>query len=380
MLEICHKLLDKDRVVHTRNHTLFEPYRSLESTYREDAFIREGDFAERMLRIIEDVGDGFRAKLSPGVRDVRLNNAQVTQLLYRHDVATLRRLVYDYLTHKDGLWILFDNLDKGWPATGLTKDDLILIRCLIDSINKLRRALVKKNIECNGLVFLRNDVFELLVEYTPDRGKLSWVALDWTDPELLREMLRRRLVFSGADGSVGFLQIWQQICTSHLSGEESSQYLIDRCLMRPRSLIELINFCRSHAANLGKDRIDEEDFRKGEEDFSMKLVHDISFEIRDVLPEVEDVLYVFIQSSRRIDHDALVAHLTKHGIDEPERLIQLFLWFGCIGYVRETDEVAYIYDVKYDTKRLKALIRNAPSGNPVYQINPAFWSGLEIKA
>jgi hypothetical protein len=50
-----------------------------------------------------------------------------------------------------------------------------------------------------------------------------------------------------------------------------------------------------------------------------------------------------------------------------------------LGVVRENDEVAYIYNVRYDFRRLKALMDSTASGNPVFEINPAFWVGLEVK-
>lgn len=48
LLELCHKLIDKDKQQHLRDHTLWEPYRALVALYRDDAFVAEGDFAERM--------------------------------------------------------------------------------------------------------------------------------------------------------------------------------------------------------------------------------------------------------------------------------------------------------------------------------------------
>jgi len=65
--------------------------------------------------------------------------------------------------------------------------------------------------------------------------------------------------------------------------------MIERSLMRPRNLIDLVHLCRSHAVNLGKERIDAEDIRRGEDAYSTELVSNISFEIRDVYPEAQDV-------------------------------------------------------------------------------------------
>ena len=170
----------------------------------------------------------------------------------------------------------------------------------LDATRKLQKQLEREDIDCRTIVFLRNDIYELLVKNTPDRGKESKVTLDWTDPDLLRELLRRRFVFSGVDEAATFDDTWRSLAVSHVGGEESSQYLIDRCLMRPRALIDLVNHCKSVAINLRHSRIAESDLLKGVSAFSTDLVTEIVLEIQDVLPEAEDLLYEFLGSSVRI--------------------------------------------------------------------------------
>ena len=174
-------------------------------------------------------------------------NEEITQLIYKHDIIALRSQLTDYLKNKDELRILFDNIDKGWPPQGVSPQDVLTLRCLIDALFKLQRALHREDISANFTVFIRNDVFENLMEITPDRGKISTALVDWSDPELLLEILRRRFLVSGIHPETPFDNIWRTICVSHIGGEETSHYLVDRCLMRPRSFIEFLGFCRSHA-------------------------------------------------------------------------------------------------------------------------------------
>jgi hypothetical protein len=82
LLEICYKLLEKDREVHTRNHTIYEPYRRLASLYETDALIAEGDFSERMLTVVHRISDEFTEL--HGKDNVRYLSAnEVTQLIYK---------------------------------------------------------------------------------------------------------------------------------------------------------------------------------------------------------------------------------------------------------------------------------------------------------
>ena len=381
LLEICHKILEKDREPHRRNSDLYHPYQSLAAEYENDEYVVEGDFAERMLKLTARISNDFR---SVGIGDGelrRLDDAGLTELLYKHDVAQLRRKVEEYLTRKDGLWVLFDNLDKGWPPHGVQPHDLTMLRCLLDAIAKLSRSLRRAEVECHGIMFIRNDVYELLVESTPDRGKFARANIDWTDPDLLRELLRRRISHLEVVGDPPFADLWAQICVSHVGGEESSQYMIERSLMRPRNLIDLVHLCRSHAVNLGKEKIDLDDIRRGEEAYSTELVSNVSFEIRDVYPRAEEVLYQFLESPCALTRAQTNEHLAQTGLAPEERteLLDILLWYGVLGVVRSDGDVAYIYSVNYDIKRLKALSSKKPADSATFFVNPAFWAGLEIK-
>lgn len=383
LLEACHKIIVVDKDNHVRNHKLFEPYRAIQREYQEDTFVQEADFAERILKLTHRIAEDFKEVIRDGQRKQRLSSEELTKILYKHDTKRLRTLVSDYLKHKGGLWILFDNLDKGWPSHGLEADDLIILRCLLDAIRKLERFLSTYDdhtIVCHGVVFLRNDVYELLLLHTVDRGKLVRIMIDWTDPDLLRQLLKMRIMSNGVKGNPPFEDIWRDICATHVGAQESSAYLIDRSLMRPRNLLDFLNFCRSHAVNLGHEKIQIEDIERGEESYSTELVTNIGFEIRDIYPKAGDLLYELAGMKPHISSGTLDSLLEKMGIDggERQKLIELLLWYGVLGLVRADVGITYIYNAKYDMKLLKALIKKVPDGNPVYYINPAFWSGLEI--
>lgn len=111
------------------------------------------------------------------------------------------------------------------------------------------------------------------------------------------------------------------------------------------------------------------------------MLINIGFEVRDVYPAAEDFLYHFIGSKAHITLEELTEVFGNGNIpaDQREKLLDLLLWYGFFGIVREDGEIAYIYSVKYDMKRLKALVRKQQENIVLYYINPAFWSGLEIK-
>ena len=244
LLEVCYKILEKDKKRHLNDHTLYDPYRKIADLYDVHKYHSEGDFSERLTFLIENIQENFDRKYG-SKKDVRLSSSEVTAILYQHDVRELEKIVVSYMRHKGVLWLLFDNIDKGWPTSGLEHKDLLIIRSLIDATRKIERQFGKQELDVYTIVFLRNDVYELLVKETSDRGKEANVLLDWTDPDLLRELLRLRIVVNNFDENAPFEEVWPRICVSHYRGEETSQFLIERSLMRPRFLLNLIGQCKS---------------------------------------------------------------------------------------------------------------------------------------
>lgn len=379
-LEICHKLLEKDKHRHFHDTQLNEAYGQLEKYYWTDQFVAEGDFAERMSELLSGIIESFRERHGSASEPVPLTTAEITEILYKHDIHRLRDLLHAYLELKKSLWILFDNVDKGWSSAGIDKEDILIVRCLLDALHNVKRGLSKRKVDSRAILFLRDDVYSNLIEATPDRGKIGWASADWQEADMLRELLRLRLVRNFNKNKLAFDDVWRQFCVSHISGEESSQYLIDRCLMRPRCLLDLFSACRTHAVNLRKRKIDENDIVEGLRRYSADLVQNISYEIRDIFPGARDALYELIGSRVRLTEEMLDCvfqrmHLKKSEMRKAE---QLLLWYGILGIARDDENVSYIYNFNYDMRRLDAAKRKAPKDSKLFYVNPAFWLGLEI--
>lgn len=380
LLEITYKLLEKDQKAHQFNHELRDNYLELERTYRTEGYSTEGDFSERLLslshRIAQDYGNRYKDRDS-----MRLTSNQVTELVYSHDIRSLRRQVSAYLGHKQGVWVLFDNLDKGWSTQGVDSVDAMVLRCLIDAGRKVERDMRKDGHTVHCIVFIRNDVYEHLLRQSADYGKEMRATLDWTDPDMLRELLRLRLVsgLGPQSATLLFEQIWPRLCVSHYKGEETSSYVIDRALMRPRNVIKIFSHAKGFAANLSHQKIEESDLEKGVLAYSQDLLVELDHELTDVFPDAKDLLYHFIDASPRMSRAALTRLIESAEIDAPDvaRVIDFLLYYGIIGVVTSGQRVQYIFDVNYDLKILQ--IRAARAGQEAnYVVNPAFRPALGI--
>jgi len=284
-----------------------------------------------------------------------------------------------YLRFKNAVWVLFDNLDKGWSPHGLTSSDTLILRGLIDAARKIQREVQKDDHDFHCVVFVRNDVYQLLVETSADYGKESRAALDWTDADLLRELVRRRLIQNGLPDDTAFERVWSQICVSHYDGEETSQYLIDRSLMRPRNLLKILAHCRGFAVNLGRERIEQTDIEKGLKAYSLDLITEADQELTDIVGSDTALLYHFIGEGDRFDRSRLQAILKGAGIPEVriDSVLEFLLYYGFLGIKVGNENARYIFDVGYDMRLLKVLIsKNEPSVS--YVLNPAFSPELNL--
>lgn len=150
--------------------------------------------------------------------------------------------------------------------------------------------------------------------------------------------------------------------------------------MRPRALIELVGYCRSHAVNLGHERIELDDIEQGEEDFSVELLTNIGFEIRDVFSSAGNVLYEFLETPVQLTgHEILEAAGRLVGEEKQDELFERLLWYGIFGVMRDNEQVTYIYDARYDMRRLLGLVARRGKEDATFRLNPAFWKALEAR-
>jgi hypothetical protein len=377
-LEIAYKLLEKDERAHRYNRDIYEAYVALSGAYNSRHFSPEGDFSERLATLSARLADSYQQKY--GRQDGRrLTAGEVTELVYTHDIRQLRDLISNYLHRKEAVWVLFDNLDKGWSTQGVDVIDAVVLRCLVDAGRKVEREMRKAGHVVHCIVFVRNDVYDHLMRNSPDYGKEMRATLDWSDADMLREMLRLRLVRGlGADlNKVNFQAVWHELCVSHYRGEDTSTCLIDRSLMRPRNLLKIFNHCRGFASNFNRQKIENTDIEKGLKTYSADLLDELDRELTDVFPGARDLLYHFLDAPGVLTAEQLAGILTGAKVAEREKVTDFLLYYGVLG-IRVVDAEYFIFNVNYDLRVLK--IRAERGADSIrYIINPAFWPAFGVK-
>ncbi len=364
LMEIARKIIVDDQKLSYHIPQVRETYIALEEAYGMTEISEQGDFSERLLALVDDIVK--RKEVMPSV----LGTSQVTQLVYSQDIQPLNTALSEYLSasRKEDIWLLFDNLDKGWPIQAAAREDILLVKSLLEASRKLQRQFENRKIDCHSIIFIRNDIWELLIKDAPDRGKDVAVLLDWTDAAVFKEILRRRFVAStGIDEE--FYALWRLLFDAHVKGEESFGYILGRTLMRPRELLRFIRECVDTAVSRGHNKVSEDDILHAEAVCSEDALVDLSFELKDVAPEFADAPYGFDGAPVYLSHDEVRNRLLEGRVnqDHIDRVIDLLLWFGFLGIYTHPDEEKYSYQYQHDLKLMQ--MRTRPF---TYCIHPSF--------
>ena len=369
LCELARKALDKDRVTARIDPDRYERYRRLASVYERHDQGWDADFSQRLVRQVE----GITSKLQG--MDAREIGAQLTEVIYKGDVRELSEAVGEYLHTKESVWVLVDNLDKGWPVRGTTEIDMLIVRALLDASRKLQHQLEANEIELQCLVFLRSDIYEHLRNEMPDKGKDTALQLGWEDPELFKEIVRRRITNS-TGFTEPFTEIWPLLCDPLVGTQESFSYFVERTLMRPRDLLQFLNRAIDVAINRGHDRIEAEDILQAEKSYSEDMLLATMFEILDTHPEYKDILYTFQGAPVSMSLDEVQDRLREAGVSS-DSTIELLVWFGFLGVSAPTfPDVKYAYSVQDNIRRLMYPLENLDG---MLVVHPAFRAALDIQ-
>ena len=353
-----------------RDFGLQERVRKLEQQFRLTSDFVAGDFTSRLECTIEEV---LRIlSRSPTPDEVREN---ITNSMYENVIPALRDAFLDFGEFYEDVVIYLDDLDKGWPTRKLEPYDVQMIRHLVEVLKRMQRDFRRRDINLKYMVFLRSDVYDVLVEETSDRGKDNPIKVDWSDPEQLGHLLKERVLtsFDGPEGE----EAWEAFNAKMLDGREAIDHLIEASLYRPRFLIEVAERVLSFAINRGHSFVDERDVENAMEQMSLYLVSDFAYEMRNVAGTPEDIFYAFIGTSGLLTHEEVEAKIRGRWPQmDTEGTIELLIWYGFLGVVSESNQPIFIYERAYDFRRLMAE-RLANVEDRLYAVNDAFIRGLK---
>jgi len=374
LAEMARYSLERDRSIAGLDRLRSERYARLERVYGPHDPGSDLDFSQRLLYQVD------RVTRRLGTLSVGEIGPKITEVIYSGDYRELNESVQDYLRGKEAIWLLVDNLDKGWPIRSASSGDILIVRSLLEATRKLQREYIHQDLEFHCLVFLRSDIYELLRDETPDKGKDTAIRLDWEDPTVFEKIMARRLS-PALEADDDFSHIWNRVCVPLVDGQASFDYIVDHTLMRPRDVLKFVRHCVDVAMNRGHERILAEDIIQAEKMYSSDMLTETAYEISDTHPELGNALYVFEGAPAKLPFSEVLDRLaTLLSVDDEaaKKAVDLLLWFGFFGVQGPDDEEArYGYQVQGNLRRLTWVL-DAGEANIV--IHPGFRSALRTTA
>lgn len=372
LCEVARKLLEADERIARRDPGRRRDYEALRDAYAPHNLGEEVDFAQRIQFHVERIIDQLESL------DSRQVSPELTRLIYLGDIAPLREAIAEYISKKDDVWVLVDNLDKGWPIQESSDTDVQLIRSLLEASRKLQEMIERRDTSFRCLVFLRTDIYEHLLRTTADKGKDTAIRIDWEDPVAFESIIGRRANASTELGGSFREDVWPAICVPLIGTEDSFTYIVDRTLMRPRDLLMFLQRSVMTAINRGHNRVLADDVLFAENGYSNELLTNLQAEIDDTNPELEGVLSVF-QSAEALlkpDDAALLIAMQLRCSDEvANAAVRKLIWYGFFG-VKSSLFERVVYS--YSPVGFSRLTQPLDAGDGMLVVHPAFWSALNI--
>ena len=344
------------------------------------AIIRE-DFTTRLENCIQS--------LSGVVEEANIENSHtpISEALHSGFLKQLRAQLGPFLSKKQRIAILVDNLDKAWEQRNDIEGLSQILLGLLEVARKLpvdlqRQDSRRHRIPVSLAVFLRSDIFYRIRRVAPEPDKLPYSLLKWDNPELLRRIIEER--FSASfEPSLDSDILWKQYFCSTVSGISTKNYITEAILRRPRDIIVLVNEAVAEAINRGHTRIEEEDVLEAEKQYSQYAFD--SVKVENTLPEInlENAIFEFVGVPSVLRKSEVMDVLKCAEVPEDmlEPAIDVFHDLTFLGL--EIDRNTFVFsDAPEESRKNKVLARRFARKNghqERFQIHKAFRAFLETE-
>jgi hypothetical protein len=191
---------------------------------------------------------GAASKLSEEERiEVVQRGATVINTIQMRELTDVLKFLDEdvFSDERHATYLCIDRLDENWVDERLR---YLLIRSLIETI---RDFLQVRNVKI--IAALRTDLIERVFRFTRDPGfqeekyRSLYLQIHWTPSHML-DLLNKRVNYLVRQTYTKKPVEYKDILPSRIIKVQSTTYLLDRTLMRPRDLIEFFNNCIDQAA------------------------------------------------------------------------------------------------------------------------------------
>jgi hypothetical protein len=249
--------------------------------------------------------------------------------------------------------VCVDDLDHGWNNTNVTNAFLL---GLLAASQRLKAVIPGIMI----YLFVREDVYNILVERTQHSDKYRNIEhIRWT-PEKLKDVLCKRITFNiNTSGGFAPPDPFGEVFPETIGTSNTDNWLMERTLLRPRELIQL---CRLYTESVDGERPDADKLKEAEKSYSEWKLEDIANEFTHQYPDIGKLFSFWKSKYFRCKY-----HLSKSEITPMlERALRECRikqeWWQEIASAPD-GSVAPLLDVLYDIGFLGDFIKGGQGGS-----------------
>ena len=339
------------------------------------------DFATRLETCMQNLSDV--------VEETNNENSYspISEALHSGILKQLRAQLGTYLSKKQRIAILVDNLDKAWEQRNDVEALSEILWGLLEVAQQLPIEFQKQDSRRQSMplslaVFLRSDIFYRIRRVAPEPDKVPYALLRWENPELLCRIIEER--FSASfETPVEAEVLWERYFCPTVRGISTKSYVTGAILRRPRDLIVLVNEAVAEAINKGHTRIEEEDILEAEKQYSQYAFD--SVKVENTLPDInlENVIFEFVGMPVIVPKHEVLSALEYADIPVAmvESTIDMLHDLTFLGL--EIDEGKFVFsDAPEESRKNKILARKFSrkiGREERFQIHNAFRAFLETE-
>ena len=256
--------------------------RYLRQHYDDNYDLLSSDFAGRVISVLSKV---IVTAPDMGLQERQSKAEESIKALREYE---LGRRLREFAEHEGiTFFVIADDLDKHWKPDSRQSIDLLI--GLIAEVDRLQRFFQNS---LTIVLFLREDIYDILTQFDDDLPKRNLLRLEWTQSNL-RHLVAERLAIAADQANDDDESTWSVIFPESVNGMTSSEYTLSRALPRPRDVLDLCQKSIDQAQRNGHAFVTTQDILDGEASFSEGLFWSLAAEFRGLYPHIEEVLIEF---------------------------------------------------------------------------------------
>lgn len=201
-------------------------------------------------------------------------------------------------------YVLFDELDEDYKNVAETykgSEYIDLLTSLFKAVQDVKSIFSSPGKGVLPVVFLRDDIYDLLLDPDKNKWKDFEFDLDWPK-EYIRQMLSYRLskVIGCEDGD--FDKIWYSVFSpdsiyyaSQKKSADSFTYISRSTHGRPRDYIRYLQVCADMQIHRGGGAIQPDAVRDADKSYSNYLKDELLDEIHGLIPDINTIFSIISQ-------------------------------------------------------------------------------------